>query len=104
MQLLGIITFSQSVSEQQWDAVLANRTDLLACDAIEVVNPFTREVTVITSAKRLARIHVDGAEVGALRWCIDDSGIEIFGDEALAKTFVSKLAQEFGGKYKAIRR
>lgn len=99
MNLLGLITFSSPMSLEKWDSLLKLHNELTPTEAIEIVNPFTQEVTKITSAKKLANVIIGGKTVGALRWCIDDSGIELFGNAKLPKQFASRLATEIKGSF-----
>jgi hypothetical protein len=97
--MLGIIEFGKIPTEQQWDKAVKAHKELRPTEAIRVVNPFTKDVSEITSAKRLAEVVKDDDTVGALRWCIDDSGVEVFGESDVMAPLAEQIAKEFGGTY-----
>lgn len=61
--------------------------------------PFTRQPIKITSARKLIDVTSNGKTIGALRWTIDDSGIEVYGNENVMRPIAERIASEFGATY-----
>lgn len=101
MEMIGQIDFPSKLTTATWDGLVDHDESLRPVNAIHVINPFTRELEKITSAKRLVDI-LDGEQaVGAIRWCIDDRGIEVFGDDDHVRQVASTFAGLLGSKFEA---
>lgn len=99
MQLFGLIDFTPELTVTRWEELIAAYDELSSTDSIQIINPFTEESERITSAKQMANVTIDGNLVGALRWCIDDSGIEVFGDRDKMQPLAEKLADDLGSSF-----
>src|SRR4029079_6582257 len=96
MKMIGLIEFGKTPSDEKWDQIVKAHEELQPTKSILVTNPFTRQPSEITSAKRLANVLTDGEIVGALRWTIDDSSIEVFGDTGTMTPLAEQIASEIG--------
>lgn len=99
MELLGLIEFTSELTEQRWEELLAKHPDMVATDSIQMRNPYTENIDTITSARQLADVISDGVIVGGLRWCIDDSGIQVVGEARKMNAYAEELAKELGSRY-----
>lgn len=93
---LGNIELPESFDENRWDRLLSDHPEFKATDSIRLINPYTEKISVITSARKLAHVMESGVVVGNLRWCIDDSGIEVSGVPDAMEAYARNLAEELG--------
>jgi hypothetical protein len=93
-------TINVELDESQWASLIKSRSELKATDAIEYINPFTKQPSTITVPKELANVFVDGNKIGAVRWCRHDGGeLSIFGEANAVSTFAQELAAELNAQF-----
>lgn len=99
MQLFGLIDFPPELTVTRWAELIAEYDELSSTDSIQIINPFTEESEQITSAKQMAHVTIGGNIVGALRWSIDDSGIEVYGSSDEMHPIAERLADDLGSSF-----
>jgi hypothetical protein len=75
MELLGTIVTKQWCrgSPERMDCTIAAHSSLEPAQPRQGINPFTKEPHMYEPAPDYARVMIDGTNVGAIHWAMDDS-------------------------------
>lgn len=88
------------IDNQRWIDLIRRHPNLLPPEPKQGINPFTKQTMVIKPLPDVARVIVDGDEVGAMSWSLDDSNlINVFGDPQAVVPLAQELAETLGGRF-----
>src|SRR3954451_957850 len=88
------------IDNRRWIDLIREHPNLVQPEAREATNPFTKRSMVIKPLPDVARIVVDGQEVGAMSWSLDDSNlINMFGDPRAVIPLAHEIAEVLGGRF-----
>ena len=92
---------SPGIDNQSWIDMIREHPNLVPPEPREGINPFTKRAMVIRPRPDVARVVVDGKEVGAMDWSLDDSNlINVFGEPQVIVPLAHEIARSLGGRFR----
>jgi hypothetical protein len=105
MDFIGEIVAEQDgagIDKRQWIDLIREHPNLIPPEPRETINPFTKERILIKPLPDVARLIIDGEEVGAMSWSMDDSNlIHVFGKPGNVSPLAQEVARLLGGRFRA---
>src|SRR4051812_12342204 len=96
---------AQGISHHRWIELIREHPYLVAPQPRPSINPFTKKATVIQPRPDVARVVVEGKEVGVMSWAEDDSNrINVFGDPMAVAHLAREIAVTLGSRFVAASR
>jgi hypothetical protein len=88
------------INRQRWIDLIREHPNLVPPEPREGINPFTKQPMVIRPRSDVARVVVDGMEVGSISWAEDESNlIYVFGGAVVP--LAQEIAKVLGGRFRA---
>jgi hypothetical protein len=88
---------------RRWNDLIREHPHLVPPEAHEATSPFTKTRMVIKSPPDVARVVVDGREVGTMSWSPDDSNmINVFGELEVVVPLAHEIARSLGGRFQQV--
>ena len=100
MDLIG--TINCEMTQDKWASLIDDRDELTRVEQITVVNPFTQETVTVGKAGECVAITIGGAEVGAMRWCEQGSGVDVHGDADALEAFIASITDSCSGTFNPV--
>ena len=99
-ELVGTIEpeSGSSAGKDEWSALIAAHSALAQSAPKQGTNPFSREPLVFRPSPYAASVVVDGTEIGAIHWAMDDSRQLLVWSEAEAKIRVVAIASDVASR------
>src|SRR3954462_8043889 len=90
------------IDNQEWIELIREHPYLVPPEPREAISPFTKKRMVIKPLPDVARVIIDGVEVGAMSWSMDDSNfIYVFGEPRRVVPLAQEIARSLGGQFRA---
>ena len=90
------------IDNQRWIDLIREHPNLVPPEPREGISPFTKRPMVIRPVPDVARVIIDGQEVGAMSWALDESNlINVFGRPQAVVPLAIEIAQMLGGRFRA---
>jgi hypothetical protein len=90
------------IDNQRWIDLIREHPNLVPPEPHEGISPFTKRPMVIKPLPDVARVIIDGQEVGSMSWSLDDSNlINVFGQPQAVVQVAIEIAQVLGGRFRA---
>src|SRR3954452_24648961 len=97
MDLIGEIVREPDppgIDNQRWIDLIREHPNLVPPEPREAISPFTKRPMVIKPLPDVARVVIDGQEVGSMSWAMDDSNlINVFGEALVVVPLAISIAQ-----------
>jgi hypothetical protein len=88
------------ISRQRWIDLIREHPNLVPPEPVKATSPFTKRSMVIRPLPDVARVVVDGKEVGSMSWSFDDSNlIYVFG--GAVAPLAQEIAKVLGGRFRS---
>lgn len=89
------------IDNERWIDLIRQHPNLTPPETREAVNPFTKRSMAITPRPDVARVIVDGQQVGTMSWSLDDSNrIDVFGEPQAMAPLAHEIAEALGGRFR----
>jgi hypothetical protein len=100
MDFLGAIEpdHDASADQNKWIALVGAHSSLAPGKPQQGINPFTKNAHVYKPAPDYAHVLLDGTEVGAIHWAMDNSHRLVVWSVAAAKSHVKAVAQDVASR------
>jgi hypothetical protein len=93
------------IDKQDWIDLIREQPILSLPEPREAMSPFTKRSMIIKPPPDVARVVVDGREVGVMSWALDDSNrIDVFGQPQAVVPLATEIARSLGGRFVAANR
>jgi hypothetical protein len=106
MNLIGEIVREPDppgIDNRRWIDLIREHPNLVPPEAREATSPFTKRPMIIRPLPDVARVVVDGQEVGAMSWALDDSNlINVFGEPQAVVPLAHEVAKSLGGRFREL--
>jgi hypothetical protein len=90
------------IDNRRWIDLIREHPSLVPPEPREAISPFTKKSMVIKPLPDVARVIIDGQEVGVMSWALDDSNlINVFGESQVVVPLAREIAQALGGRFRA---
>ena len=90
------------IDNRRWIDLIREHPNLVPPEPVEGISPFTKRRMTIKPLPDVARVIVDGREVGAMSWSMDDSNlIHVFGEPESVVPLAQEIARSLGGRFRA---
>jgi hypothetical protein len=90
------------IDRQSWIGLIREHPNLVPPEPHEGINPFTKRPMVIKPLPDVARVIIDGQEVGSMSWSLDESNlINVFGQPQAVVLLAQDIAESLGGRFRA---
>jgi hypothetical protein len=88
------------IDKKRWFALIGRHPNLALPEPKEGVYPFTKKPMILKPRSDVARIIVDGEDVGTMYWSMDDSNlINVSGDPQVVIPLAHEIAGSLGGRF-----
>ncbi len=92
------------INHRLWIDLIREHPNLIPREPREAISPFTKKRMVIKPLPDVARVIIDGEEVGAMSWSMDDSNlIYVFGEPGTVTPLAQEVARSLGGRFRATK-
>src|SRR6516225_725378 len=82
------------IDNQRWIDLIREHPNLVPPEPREAISPFTKKSMVIKPLPDVARVIIDGQEVGAMSWSLNDSNlINVFGEAQVVVPLAHEIAK-----------
>src|SRR4051794_22828791 len=86
------------IDNRRWIDLIREHPSLVPPEAREAISPFSKRPMTIKPLPDVARIVVDGVEVGVMSWSLDASNlIHVFGEPQAVIPLAHEIARSLGG-------
>jgi hypothetical protein len=82
----------------EWVALIKAHASLGAVEPKQGINPFTKKPTVLEPRPDIARVLVDGKDVGSIHWAMDNSYQLVVWAEMGARNVVADVASDIASR------
>jgi hypothetical protein len=90
------------IDNRRWIDLIREHPNLFPPKPREGISPFTKRSMVIKPRPDVARVIVEGQEVGSMSWSLDDSNlINVFGQPEAVVPLAQDIAKLLGGRFRA---
>jgi hypothetical protein len=90
------------IDNQRWIDLIREHSNLVPDEPREGINPFTKKPIVMKPRPGVARVIIDGQEVGSMSWTLDGSNlIDVFGQPQAVVPLALEIAEALGGRFRA---
>ncbi len=90
------------IDNRRWIDLIRGHPNLVPPEPREAISPFTKKRMVIKPLPDVARVVIDGEEVGAMSWAMDDSNlIHVFGEPRRVVPLAQEIAMTLDGRFVA---
>jgi hypothetical protein len=91
------------IDNRRWIDLIREHPNLVPPDTQEATSPFTKRRMVIKPLPDVARVIVDGKNVGSMSWALDESNlINVFGDPQVVVPLAREIARSLGGRFQQV--
>jgi hypothetical protein len=91
------------IDNRRWIDLIHEHPHLVSPEPQEATSPFTKRRMVIKPLPDVARVVIDGREVGAMSWSLDDSNlINVFGEPEAVVPLAHEIARSLGGRFQQV--
>jgi hypothetical protein len=91
------------IDNRRWIDLIREHPSLVPPEPRAMINPFSKRPMTIKPLPDVARIVVDGVEVGAMSWSLDDSNlIHAFGESESVAPLAHEIARSLGGQFREV--
>ena len=91
------------IDNRRWIALIREHPNLVPPEPREAISPFTKKRMVIKPLPDVARVIIDGEEVGSMSWSMDDSNlINVFGEPETVVPLAQEIARTLDGQFKKV--
>jgi hypothetical protein len=91
------------IDNRSWINLIREHPNLVPPEAREATSPFTRRTMVIKPLPDVARVIIDGQEVGVMSWAMDDSNlVNVFGEPQTVIPLAHEIAEILGGRFREV--
>jgi hypothetical protein len=91
------------IDNRRWIDLIREHPHLIPPEPREAISPFTKKRMVIKPLPDVARVIIDGVEVGAMSWSMDDSNlIHVFGEPRSVIPLAQEIARTLDGRFKKV--
>jgi hypothetical protein len=91
------------INNRRWIDLIREHPSLVPPKPREMINPFSKRPMTIKPLPDVARIVVDGVEVGVMSWSLDDSNlINVFGEPQAVIPLAFDIAKSLGGQFREV--
>jgi hypothetical protein len=92
---------TSGINKERWIDLIREHPNLVPPEPREAISPFTKKRMVIKPLPDVARVIIDGEEVGAMSWSMDDSNlIHVFGEPRAVVPLAHEIARTLGGRFR----
>ncbi len=90
------------IDNRRWIDLIGGHPNLVPPEPVEGTSPFTKMRMTIKPLPDVARVVVDGKEVGSMSWSFDDSKlIYVFGEPLAVVPLACEIAKALSGRFRA---
>src|SRR4051794_15718078 len=90
------------VSRQRWIELIRGHPNLVPPEPREATNAFTKRSMVIKPLPDVARVVLDGKEVGVMSWALDETNlINVFGEPGFVVPLAREIAEALGDRFRS---
>jgi hypothetical protein len=88
------------IDRQRWIDLIREHPNLVPPQPREGISPFTKRSMTINPPPDVARVIIDGEEVGVMSWALDDSNlINVYGELRILAPLAHDIARSLGGLF-----
>ena len=88
------------IDNQRWIKLIREHPNLVPPEPREAISPLSKRPIVIKPLPDVARVIIDGEEVGAMSWSMDDSNlIHVFGERDVVIPLAHEIAMTLDGRF-----
>jgi len=88
------------IDNRRWIDLIRAHPNLVPPEPREAISPFTKKRMVIKPLPDVARVIIDGEEVGTMSWSMDESNlIYVFGEPRRVVPLAQEIARSLGGRF-----
>jgi len=89
---------------QRWIEIIREHANLAPPPAKEGINPFTKKPMLIKPCSGIARVIVDGKQVGSMHWALAGANkIIVWGESEAVLPLARDIAKALGGRFEERR-
>lgn len=93
------------IDNRHWIDLIGEHPDLVPFEPQEATSRFTKRRMVIKPLPDVARVVINGREVGTMSWSLDDSNmINVFGEPEAVVPLAHEIARSLGGRFQQVAR